>query len=996
MSIMSLFRSVHCLCLILFVSTFAVPVYSDDDMSNICKFAFTHDPSIASIQTNAGHNAIGTAVSCDGRFLFTWNSSEISIRDRNSLRIIKNFPFKGVSEIVPDVLDSEIIILRISPFVYDWEDNKIPPSIILKWTNGDILGHLGWTDQPRTLNTFAEGFIWMDDYGFVPLRNGDGFTGRGYRYFGQGTVDINENDSLMVISSMNPLVWDLKHGRIASFIPFTEWLIENDTTLNQEEIYFMLPKPKRWKWKANRALYNRNIFSARFVDDRTIRIGGPTPSLTDWDINGTFIKNARLPMKEGIIFDFSCNDGKTVAATSDGFFMIEGDSSYRLDDFCSDHSDLPNSRKAVANIVSEPFEDQYFITSLCTDAADPIVGIGSFKNGKMIGYLDDRQWKEIVDIKIEDNGKRALVTNGYSIGELCFNNNNELLLNKIDVPRYGYSTGDFLRAVEILPDGKYLVSTSNGRILVYESSKNSWSSTKQMHQHDLRSMALTHDKSKLITIDSGNTTVIWNANTLEPILSIKNFYPFGVLSFTPDGYYSYEAITEELGAIAHISKDNSTYSFDQFDLSRNRPDIIASRLDADKEYVDKLNKAWRKRITRNGFDPDKMLSGYHIPEIEIIDKSSIPIETDASMINLKVRIYDDDRKIERILISNNGIPVPSEKGIVVAGHRKRKSEIVEIPVYLKDGLNEISVQSVNDQGAKSYASEVSVVRKADDSKKKTLWLVALGVSEYSDPDYKLSYAAKDAADFADVFSSAVNTFSDVKTLTLTDKDFSVESVDKIGQFLSTASIDDAIILFYAGHGVLDDNLDYYMAPADMDFSVPSAKGIPLSRLTDILDGTKSLCRYVVIDACHSGYIDKEDYQVSASTDISDSSSIRFRNVGSVRHRSKEALEISSMASEIFEELTTAAGITYISSASGNEVAVESEIWGNGLFTNSLKEALEINVSTGNPKAMIGKNLTFDDVFNFAKQRVSEISEFRQNPRKVSNQKNDKLIIVESK
>lgn len=980
-----------CIC-ILFP---CISLPAEDDMTSSIRNAFKHDPSVATIQCNSGHFTNMTAISCNGKYLFGANNSEISIRERNSLRVIKSFPIKGVSEIVPDLIDEDLIILHLEPFIYNWKENQTPPSIILNWKTGNIVGHIDKYILPNTLNANNETFVWDNNLGFIPSRNPKSYSGDGYLYYGQGTVDINSDDSILVISSMNPLVWNMKYARMESVLHLSDWIIENDNTLNNSDILSLLPKPKKWNWKNNRALYNRNHFSAKFIDKNTIKVGGPTPNLSEWNIDGTFRKSDKLPLSEGIIFDFSYFDGKVIVATSDGFYMVKEDSTIiRLDELCNEHSNLPKSRNGVANVVSECFNDKYFISSLCRSQSSPLISIGNIKNGKIEKSLFDNSWGEILDVKISMDNKKAIATNAYSIAELSLDKKKDIPINIINVPTGAYSGGDFLHAVEFLPNGRYAIGTSYGDLKIYDTADKSWSQTNKMHRHDIRSLTLTHDKTKLISSDSGNTTVIWNSETLIPILTINNFWPFGILMYTPDGYYSYETISSGLGSISHISKDNRTYSFDQFDLTLNRPDIIAQRLGADQSYINKLYKAWQKRVLRNGFEPLKMASGYHTPEIEIINKDQFTSSIKSDQIKIKLRFIDTIRSVDRIHVKNNGVPVPSENGIIVTDNKPGVEQLLELNLNLRNGINHISVQSINDQGAKSLSDEISIIRESANPPSKTLWIISAGVSDYDDKSFRLSYAAKDAKDIATILSKTVNTFDDVRTLVLTDKDFTQQSLKRIRDFISPASIDDAIVVFFAGHGVLDSNLDYYLAPLDMDFYNPQVKGIPVSDITNIIEMSSPLDRYIIIDACHSGVLDKDDYVAESTIQINDMSDIHFRSAGSIRLKNREASEISNLASSIFEDLNTSAGITYMSSASGNEVAVESDLWENGLFTKAFKDALLIDNSTNRPVCMKDNiELTIDEVFDYAKNSVVKISQNLQNPRIVSISGKEKLTII---
>jgi uncharacterized caspase-like protein len=98
------------------------------------------------------------------------------------------------------------------------------------------------------------------------------------------------------------------------------------------------------------------------------------------------------------------------------------------------------------------------------------------------------------------------------------------------------------------------------------------------------------------------------------------------------------------------------------------------------------------------------------------------------------------------------------------------------------------------------------------------------------------------------------------------------------EFLKAADRNDEVIVFFAGHGVLDAQLDYYLASYDMDFSNPAAKGIAYESLERLLDGIAPLKKILLIDACHSGEIDKDEVAITTTTEVEEGD-VKFRNVG---------------------------------------------------------------------------------------------------------------------
>ncbi|MBK9192709.1 MAG: hypothetical protein IPM77_15100 [Crocinitomicaceae bacterium] len=86
-------------------------------------------------------------------------------------------------------------------------------------------------------------------------------------------------------------------------------------------------------------------------------------------------------------------------------------------------------------------------------------------------------------------------------------------------------------------------------------------------------------------------------------------------------------------------------------------------------------------------------------------------------------------------------------------------------------------------------------------------------------------------------------YGKVQTMVLKDQEVILENLDQLRSFLNLADINDQVIIFIAGHGVLDANFNYYFASHDIDFQNPSGRGIPYEMIEALLDGIKPLKNY---------------------------------------------------------------------------------------------------------------------------------------------------------
>jgi uncharacterized caspase-like protein len=220
-------------------------------------------------------------------------------------------------------------------------------------------------------------------------------------------------------------------------------------------------------------------------------------------------------------------------------------------------------------------------------------------------------------------------------------------------------------------------------------------------------------------------------------------------------------------------------------------------------------------------------------------------------------------------------------------------------------------------------------------------VITIGTSEYKDTRYNLNYAVKDAQDLVTLMSTnAAGIYNSVKTKSLLNQDVTATNVEALKTFLSASKPDDVVLVFVAGHGVLDENFDYYFGTHDMDFSAPKLKGLAYEKLEGILDGIKANKKILIMDTCHSGEIDKEDvFFVEATEEKENTEDISFRAVGDAVEEKTSATP-TRLAGELFNDLRRGTGSTVISSAGGAEFAMESDQWRNGLFTYCLLNGLQ--------------------------------------------------------
>lgn len=411
---------------------------------------------------------------------------------------------------------------------------------------------------------------------------------------------------------------------------------------------------------------------------------------------------------------------------------------------------------------------------------------------------------------------------------------------------------------------------------------------------------------------------------------------------SPEGYYTTSAVAPD-GVGFQLGLRG--FPFDQFDLKLNRPDkVLTSYGLAPRPLVDAYHRAFLKRLRRMGVTEAAAGAVSGLPELEIVGRAPLP-STSARTIKLKVRARGDGAALSRLLVHVNDVPIDGARGRpITPAPAPGQWWQGEVDVVLSAGTNRIQLSAQSVQGDESLRQTVTT-RYTGTAPKGVLHVATIGVSAYKDARWNLQYAAKDARDLASGLKARRGAHRDVRITTLTDGDATAERIKALRAGFMKTSVDDTVVLFVAGHGLISDELDYYFATADVDFDAPASRGLAYDALEGLLDGIPARQKLLLIDTCHSGEVDKEEVERTTAAPSTDGR-VQTRAVGhrglkkTNRVRLPGLGDVSRLLTELFADLRRGSGATVISASGGAEFALESDEWHNGVFTYAVLRGLE--------------------------------------------------------
>ncbi|MCX6334268.1 MAG: hypothetical protein NT092_08195, partial [Bacteroidia bacterium] len=156
-------------------------------------------------------------------------------------------------------------------------------------------------------------------------------------------------------------------------------------------------------------------------------------------------------------------------------------------------------------------------------------------------------------------------------------------------------------------------------------------------------------------------------------------------------------------------------------------------------------------------------------------------------------------------------------------------------------------------------------------------------------------------------------------------------------------------------------------------------------MENLLDSIPARKKLLMVDACHSGEVDKENETGLLAVNIEKTDDITFRgNVREYNFRGVESSAAQSGASldnsfelmqELFAGLDKGTGTTVISAAAGKGYALESDKWNNGVFTYSIINGLKNRAADKNND----KKITISELKDYSINQVVKLTGGKQKP-----------------
>lgn len=481
------------------------------------------------------------------------------------------------------------------------------------------------------------------------------------------------------------------------------------------------------------------------------------------------------------------------------------------------------------------------------------------------------------------------------------------------------------------------------------------------HDNTISSIKYNSNQKRIYTFSIDGHNKIWDSKDGHLICT---FYILGKSDYffqLSSGYY--KCSPNALRLLHYRTNENKIVAFEQLDAKFNRPDLVLQALGSKNQILIKtFHSAYLKRIKKLGLksefiSDEKNVSNYSIPEIDIQNEEEIDYTQNKSIVLLKVN-GKSKSSIEKINIWVNEVPIHGKKGIVLKDITKLNIDtLLNIPLQL--GLNSIEISITDINGTESFREKKTVYFTPEIIPNQKLYFIGIGVDKFLDINYNLNFCTKDIKDLANSFK--IKYANQIVIDTIFNENVTIQNIRNLKKKLNTTEINDKVIVSYSGHGILDRDLDYYLSTYDLDFENPKSKGINYEDFEDLFDGIPARRKLLLIDACHSGEIDKDDFENKQNnTDLIKGMKPKIPSTTNNNNdESKVGLKKSyEIVKNIFTDISKGTGTKIISAAAGNQYALEKNDLKNGVFTYSILEAVKTydHLKINDLKEIVGKRV----------------------------------------
>lgn len=468
---------------------------------------------------------------------------------------------------------------------------------------------------------------------------------------------------------------------------------------------------------------------------------------------------------------------------------------------------------------------------------------------------------------------------------------------------------------------------------------------------------------KFVVAAHGDGTVRWHSlDTGAEILALfVHAKDRRWVAWTPKGYYMASPGAETLVGW-HVNRSlreaAQFYSVDQFREQLNRPDIVKLALSTGDERRAIQEANLKANIKRTVEDVRAIA-----PPIVVIQKPEDSATFRSPEITLEYYAFSPTgQRITDIDVRINNQTLAARAAVPMT---PRANDPIRLPLVLPQ--EDVTITLVAREGTR--ASQPATIKLRWDGVKLTpgqavlprLRALFVGVNDYASTNLTpLRFAAKDATDLAKFFKTQEGrTYGKVEARVLPNAK-RADVLESLEWLERSSEEGDINLLFLAGHGITDEQQQFYYMAADGDPERARSTGVSRDEILRTIRNRKG-AMVVMLDACHSA------------------------DTAGAAKATGSRVDMNRLANELGDK---SLGVFLYASALGRQFSYEHADWQNGAFTKAMIEGLQ----GGADRDKLGFVDT-EELSLFVRRRVLQMTENRQEPVRMKPDATPELRLV---
>jgi WD40 repeat protein/uncharacterized caspase-like protein len=438
---------------------------------------------------------------------------------------------------------------------------------------------------------------------------------------------------------------------------------------------------------------------------------------------------------------------------------------------------------------------------------------------------------------------------------------------------------DDLTSLGFAPNRRFLAAATRNTIRVWDVRSGEQHAALAGHMSTVSGLAWTPDGGFLISAANDGLIKVWDASRweLRATLIVVGDGKDWIVT-TPNGYFdgspeAWNLLGWHANPSDFLQVDPVEKYFGEFYYPGLLPAILAGKFPTAVRGIPELDR--RQARVSLSLASDVNPSG--------------PIDTRRVEVVVFVGEQRPDKDhrtgsgVRDVRLFRNGSLVKTWRGDVLREHISEVRLTTDLPIIA--GENRLTAYAFNRDNIKSADATLIVTGVPSLRQPGTAYIVAIGINQYSNPDYDLNYAVADAQVFAEELRRQLTTlgnFRRVEVIPLLNKDATRANIlqafarlagreegapptrtPEALYRLNRAQPEDALFVYFAGHGTAA-GARFYLIPHDLGYTGGreaidskalkkifgnSISDLDLEQAFENIDAGRAL---LVIDACNSG------------------------------------------------------------------------------------------------------------------------------------------------